>query len=40
VVRSRNFAGEVIVRLGVVLLDDYLELLAGRCRANTVLATA
>jgi site-specific recombinase XerC len=40
VVRSRNFAGEVIVRLGVVLLDDYLEFLAGRCRANTVLATA
>lgn len=40
VVRSRNFAGEVVVRLGVVLLDDYLEFLAGRCRANTVLAAA
>ena len=40
VVRSRNLAGEVVVRLGVVLLDEYLEFLAGRCRANTVLAAA
>ncbi len=40
VVRSRNVAGEVVVRLGVVLLDDYLEFLAGRCRPNTVLAVA
>jgi site-specific recombinase XerD len=27
-------------RLGVPLLDDYLEFVAGRCAANTVLATA
>jgi integrase/recombinase XerD len=40
VVRSRDLAGEVIVRLGVVLLDEYLDFLAGRCRANTVLAAA
>jgi integrase/recombinase XerD len=28
------------VRLGVPLLDEYLEFLAGRCRPNTVLAVA
>jgi integrase/recombinase XerD len=39
-VRSRNAAGDVVVRLGVGLLDDYLEFLAGRCRPNTVLAVA
>ena len=38
--RSRNAAGELVVRLGVGLLDDYLEFLAGRCRPNTVLAVA
>ena len=38
--RSRNAAGEVVVRLGVPLLDEYLEFLAGRCRPNTVLAVA
>jgi integrase/recombinase XerD len=38
--RSRNAAGEVVVRLGVRLLDEYLEFLAGRCRPNTVLAVA
>jgi integrase/recombinase XerD len=37
-VRSRNAAGDLVVRLGVGLLDDYLEFLAGRCRPNTVLA--
>jgi len=29
-----------LARLGVPLLDDYLEFVAGRCSANTVLATA
>jgi integrase/recombinase XerD len=38
--RSRNAAGELVVRLGVPLLDEYLEFLAGRCRPNTVLAVA
>ena len=28
------------MRLGVPLLDQYLEFLAGRCRPNTVLAVA
>ena len=37
--RSRS-AGERVVRLGVPLLDEYLEFLAGRCRPNTVLAVA
>jgi integrase/recombinase XerD len=39
-VRSRNAAGDLVVRLGVGLLDDYLEFLAGRSRPNTVLAAA
>ena len=38
--RSRNAAGDVVVRLGAGLLDEYLEFLAGRCRPNTVLAVA
>jgi len=38
--RSRDAAGELIARLGVPLLDEYLEFLAGRCRPNTVLAVA
>src|SRR5215468_6389786 len=38
--RSRNAGGGVVVRLGVPLLDEYLEFLAGRCRPNTVLAVA
>jgi hypothetical protein len=38
--RSRDAAGELVVRLGVGLLDEYLEFLAGRCRPNTVLAVA
>jgi integrase/recombinase XerD len=32
--------GACPVRLDVPLLDDYLIFLAGRCRPNTVLATA
>ena len=38
--RSRSAAGDLVVRLGVPLLDEYLEFLAGRCRPNTVLAVA
>jgi hypothetical protein len=38
--RSRNGAGELVVRLGVPLLDEYLKFLAGRCRPNTLLAVA
>lgn len=38
--RSRDAAGRHVVRLGVLLLDEYLEFLAGRCRPNTVLAVA
>jgi integrase/recombinase XerD len=38
--RSRNAAGDLVVRLGVRLLDEYLEFLAGRCRPNTVVAVA
>jgi integrase/recombinase XerD len=30
--RSRNAAGDLVVRSGVRLLDEYLEFLAGRCR--------
>jgi integrase/recombinase XerD len=33
-------AGRPLVGLGVPLLDEYLEFVAGRCRPNTVLATA
>lgn len=39
-IRSRGPAGQVIVRLGLPLIDDYLEFLEGRCRPNTVLAAA
>jgi len=38
--RSRTAAGDLVVRLGVRLLDEYLEFLGGRCRPNTVLAVA
>jgi hypothetical protein len=38
--RSRNADGELVVRLGARLLDEYLEFLAGRCRPNTVAAVA
>lgn len=36
----RNAAGELAVRLGVRVLDEHLEFLAGRCRPDTVLAVA
>jgi integrase/recombinase XerD len=39
-IRSSGPGGEPVLRLGVPLVDDYLEFLAGRCRPNTVLAAA
>ena len=36
--RGVSPAGELVVRVGVPMLDDYLEFLAGRARPNTVLA--
>jgi integrase/recombinase XerD len=38
--RSRNTAGDLVVRFGVVVLDAYLEFLAVRSRPNTVAAVA
>ena len=40
VIRPRDRSGGVVVRVGVRLVDEYLEFLAGRCRPNTVLAAA
>lgn len=40
VIRSRGRFGELLLRLGVPVLDDYLRFVAGRCRPNTVLAAA
>jgi integrase/recombinase XerD len=39
-IRSTNACGELLVRLGVPVLDDYLQFVAARARPNTVLATA
>ncbi len=39
-IRSEGPAGRLVVRLGMALVDDYLEFLEGRCRPNTVLAAA
>jgi integrase/recombinase XerD len=39
-IHSHDASGGPVVRLGVPLLDDYLEFLSGRCRPNTVLAVA
>jgi integrase/recombinase XerD len=39
-IRSVDAAGRPVLRLGVPVLDDYLDFVAGRCRPNTVLATA
>jgi integrase/recombinase XerD len=38
--RSSSASGAPAVRLGVAVLDDYLEFVAARCRPNTVLAVA
>jgi site-specific recombinase XerD len=38
--RSTNAHGELLVGLGVPVLDDYLRFVAARARPNTVLATA
>lgn len=39
-VRFVDASGRPVLRLGVPLLDAYLDFVAGRCRPNTVLATA
>ena len=39
-IRSRGPSGEPVVRLGMPLVDEYLEFLEGRCQPNTVLAAA
>ena len=39
-IRSRGPAGEPVLRLGVDVLDEYLEFVGGRCRVNTALAVA
>ena len=39
-IHSHDPSDGPVVRLGVPLLDDYLEFLSGRCRPNTVLAAA
>jgi hypothetical protein len=39
-IRTGGPFGEPVVRLGMPLVDDYLDFLAGRCRPNTVLAAA
>src|SRR5689334_20730483 len=40
VVSSRDGRGGLVVRVGIPLVDIYLEFLGGRCRPNTVLAAA
>jgi hypothetical protein len=37
-IRSRDRSGGLVVRVGLRLVDDYLEFLGGRCRPNTLLA--
>lgn len=39
-IHSHDPSGGLVVRLGVPLLDDYLEFSSGRSRPNTVLAVA
>jgi hypothetical protein len=39
-IHLRGPSGEPVVRLGMPLIDDYLEFLEARCRPNTVLAAA
>lgn len=39
-IRSVTRSGALRVRLGVPLLDEYLEFVGSRCRPNTLLATA
>ena len=40
VVSSCDGRGGLVVRIGIPLVDVYLEFLGGRCRPNTVLAAA
>lgn len=37
-IRSVDRSGDLVVRVGLPLVDEYLEFLGGRCRPNTVLA--
>jgi integrase/recombinase XerD len=37
-IRFSDRFGDLVVRVGVPLADEYLEFLGGRCRPNTVLA--
>ncbi len=39
-IRSRRSAREQVPRVGMPLVEEYLEFLEGRCRPNTVLAAA
>jgi site-specific recombinase XerD len=39
-IRAVGTGDEPVLRLGVPFLDEYLDFVAGRCRPNTVLATA
>jgi hypothetical protein len=39
-IRAARPSGDLVVRLGVPLLHDYLEFVAARAQPNTVLATA
>jgi integrase/recombinase XerD len=39
-IRTRGPSGEPRVRVGMPLVDEYLEFIEGRCRPNTVLAAA
>src|SRR5258707_12163976 len=38
--RSRSASGDLVVRFGVPVLDEYLEFLSVRSRPNTVTAVA
>jgi len=38
--RSRGPSGEPVLRLGLPLVDEYLDFLECRCRPNTVFAAA
>jgi integrase/recombinase XerD len=40
VTRSIGLSGQLVPRLGRPELDRYIDFVSGRCRPNTVLATA
>jgi hypothetical protein len=39
-IRSTSSCGDLLVRLGMPVLDDYLRFVQARARPNTVLAAA